>query len=45
VSRTFEEAELKYFIDPLDDEDIAAIARIWDKLQAAQASSQPAATR
>jgi DNA-binding MarR family transcriptional regulator len=45
VSRTFEAAVLKYFIDPLDDEDIAAITRIWEKLQAAQASSQAAATR
>ena len=35
VSRTFEEAVQKYFTDPLDDEDIAAITRIWGKLQAA----------
>ena len=35
VSRTFEEAVRKYFTDPLDDEDIAAITRIWGKLQAA----------
>jgi cytochrome c553 len=45
VSRTIEAAVLKYFVDPLDDDDIAAIARIWEKLQAAQASLQPAATR
>jgi DNA-binding MarR family transcriptional regulator len=45
VSRSFEEAVLTYFIDPLDDEDIAAIARIWEKLQATQASSPPAVTR
>jgi len=35
VGQTFEEAVRKYFIDPLDDEDIAAITRIWGKLQAA----------
>ena len=37
VARTFEDAILRHFIDPLDDEDIAAIVRIWDKLRAAQA--------
>jgi len=37
VARTFEAAILRHFIDPLDDEDIAAIVRIWDKLRAAQA--------
>jgi DNA-binding MarR family transcriptional regulator len=37
VARTFEAAILRYFIDPLDEEDIAAIVRIWDKLRAAQA--------
>jgi DNA-binding MarR family transcriptional regulator len=37
VARTFEDAILRYFIEPLDDEDVAAIARIWDKLRAAQA--------
>jgi DNA-binding MarR family transcriptional regulator len=35
VGQTFEEAVHKYFADPLDDEDIAAITRIWGKLQAA----------
>ncbi|MGH3295445.1 MAG: hypothetical protein ACRDP7_26980 [Trebonia sp.] len=35
VSKTFEEAVQKYFTDPLDDEDITAITRIWGKLQAA----------
>jgi DNA-binding MarR family transcriptional regulator len=35
VGRTFEDAVRKYFVDPLDDEDIAAITRIWGKLQAA----------
>lgn len=37
VASTFEDAILRYFIDPLDDNDIAAIARIWDTLRAAQA--------
>ena len=37
VARTLEDAVLRYFIAPLDDEDIAAIARVWDKLRAAQA--------
>jgi len=37
VARTFEDAILRYFVSPLDDKDIAAIARIWDKLRAAQA--------
>jgi DNA-binding MarR family transcriptional regulator len=35
VARTFEEQVRKYFVDPLDDEDIAAITRIWGKLRAA----------
>jgi len=35
AARTFEESVQKYFADPLDDEDIAAITRIWGKLQAA----------
>ena len=34
--RTFEAAVITYFVDPLDDDDIAALARIWSKLQAAQ---------
>ena len=33
VKRTFEGSVKKYFIDPLDDEDIAAITRIWTKLE------------
>jgi DNA-binding MarR family transcriptional regulator len=37
VARTFEDAILRYFIEPLDDEDLAAIARVWDKLRTAQA--------
>jgi DNA-binding MarR family transcriptional regulator len=35
VARTFEELVKKYFVDPLDDEDIAAITRVWDKLRVA----------
>ena len=35
VARTFEGSVQKYFADPLDDEDIAAITRIWEKLRAA----------
>lgn len=38
VAGTFEAAILRYFIEPLDDEDVAAIVRIWGKLQAAQAA-------
>jgi DNA-binding MarR family transcriptional regulator len=45
VARTFEDAILRYFIEPLDDEDIAAIARIWEKLQAAQNAEPSAASR
>jgi DNA-binding MarR family transcriptional regulator len=37
VAHTLEDAILRYFIAPLDDEDIAATTRIWDKLRAAQA--------
>jgi DNA-binding MarR family transcriptional regulator len=33
VKRTFEDAVKKYFVDPLDDEDIAALTRIWAKLE------------
>lgn len=36
VGQTFEESVRKFFVDPLDEEDIAALARIWRKLQAAQ---------
>jgi DNA-binding MarR family transcriptional regulator len=36
VSRTLEEAIMRHFLAPLDDEDIAAITRIWDKLRTAQ---------
>jgi DNA-binding MarR family transcriptional regulator len=38
VARTLEDAIMRYFVEPLDDEDIAAIQRIWDKLRAAQAT-------
>ena len=31
--RTFEESVRKYFVEPLDDQDVAAITRIWSKLQ------------
>lgn len=34
VARTFEESVQKYFVDPLDEDDIAAVTRIWEKLQA-----------
>lgn len=36
VARTFEEQVQKYFVGPLDDEDIAALSRIWEKLRAAE---------
>jgi DNA-binding MarR family transcriptional regulator len=35
VLRTFEESVQKYFVEPLDEDDIAAMTRIWEKLQAA----------
>jgi DNA-binding MarR family transcriptional regulator len=44
VARTLENAILKYFIEPLDEEDIAAIVRIWEKLRAAQ-NAEPSAAR
>jgi DNA-binding MarR family transcriptional regulator len=46
VSRVFEQAVLDHFIAPLDDEDIAAIARIWEKLSVAQQAdlASPAAS-
>jgi DNA-binding MarR family transcriptional regulator len=34
VLRTFEESVQKYFVDPLDDGDLAAMTRVWEKLQA-----------
>ena len=33
VKRTLEESMKRYFVDPLDDEDIAALTRIWAKLE------------
>src|ERR1700759_3779588 len=44
VARTLEDAILKYFIDPLDEEDIAAISRIWEKLLVAQNAELSAAS-
>lgn len=38
VGRTFERSIKQFFVDPLDEEDIAALARIWRKLDAAQTS-------
>lgn len=35
VAGTFEEAVRDFFIEPLDADDIAALARIWRKLEAA----------
>lgn len=40
VARTFEESVKKFFVDPLDGEDIAALARIWRKLEAADSSPE-----
>ena len=39
VKQTFEGSVKKYFVDPLDDEDIAAITRIWAKLENAKGPS------
>ncbi len=36
AKQSFEEAVKKYFVDPLDDDDIAALTRIWAKLENAQ---------
>jgi DNA-binding MarR family transcriptional regulator len=33
VRKTFENAVKTYFVDPLDEDDIAAITRIWAKLE------------
>ena len=35
VLRTFEESVQRYFVDPVDDDHIAAITRVWEKLRAA----------
>jgi DNA-binding MarR family transcriptional regulator len=39
VRRTFEDSVKKYFVDPLDDDDIAALTRIWAKLESAEGPS------
>ena len=39
VRRTFEDSVKKYFVDPLNDDDIAAITRIWAKLENADGPS------
>ena len=39
VARTFEDAVKEFFVAPLDKQDIAALARIWRKLDAAEAES------
>ncbi len=33
AKRSFEESVKKYFVDPLDDDDIASLTRIWAKLE------------
>ena len=45
VARTLEDAILRYLIEPLDEEDIEAIMRIWEKLRAAQNAELSAASR
>ncbi len=45
VARTLEDAILRYFIEPLDKEDIAAIIRIWEKLAAAHVTDPSAVGR
>ena len=45
VARTLEDAILRYLIEPLDEEDIEAIVRIWAKLRAAQNAELSAASR
>lgn len=40
VLRTFQEWMLKYFVSPLDDEDLAALTRIWQKLKSVGAPSR-----
>ncbi len=45
VARTLEDAILRYFIEPLDEEDIEAIVRIWEKLRAAQDTELSVASR
>ncbi len=45
VARTFEDAILRYFVEPLDAEDIEAIQRIWQKLKVAQSTELSTASR
>jgi DNA-binding MarR family transcriptional regulator len=45
VARTLEDAILRYLIEPLDEEDIEAIVRIWQKLRTAQSAELSAASR
>jgi DNA-binding MarR family transcriptional regulator len=45
VAHTLEDAILRYFIEPLDDEDIASMDRVWAKLRAAQAEELTASRR
>ena len=45
VARTLEDAILRYLIEPLDEEDIEAIVRIWEKLRAAQSPPLTVASR
>jgi DNA-binding MarR family transcriptional regulator len=44
IARTFEDAILRYFVEPLDEEDIAAVVRIWEKLRVAQDAELSAAS-
>jgi DNA-binding MarR family transcriptional regulator len=45
VARTLEDAILRYFIEPLDQEDIEAIIRIWEKLRASQSAELSTTSR
>ncbi|GII34353.1 MarR family winged helix-turn-helix transcriptional regulator [Planotetraspora mira] len=40
VARTFEESIKQFFVDVLDADDIAALARIWRKLETAEDSPE-----
>jgi DNA-binding MarR family transcriptional regulator len=44
VARTLEKAILKYLIEPLNEEDIEALERIWQKLRTAH-SAEPSVAR
>jgi DNA-binding MarR family transcriptional regulator len=45
VARTLEDAILRYLIEPLDEEDVEAIVRIWQKLRLAQNAELSTASR